>query len=72
MKKYVSNVKRVKKNFKTITKTRSIRKEVYKKYLSNKRYQAESADESGSLSYKSRERNKSEESLSGFKLIHFF
>ena len=38
----------------------------FSKYLFKKRYQAESTDESGSLSYKSKDKNKTEESLSGF------
>ena len=45
------------KNFKFINKIRSIRKEVYQNNYTEKRYHAESTDESGSLSYKSRDKN---------------
>ena len=57
------------KNFKTIAKVRSKRKEII---IIQKRYQEETTGESGSLSYKSRDRNKSGESLSGFKWIQNF
>ena len=49
-----------------------MRKEVYQNNYTKQRYQAESTDESGSLSYnKSRDENKSEESLRGFKIIQY-
>ena len=40
--------------------------------ITSKIYQAESTDESGGLSYKSRNKNISEESFSGFKKIQNF
>ena len=44
----------------------------FSKLLYQKRYQAESTDESGGLSYKSINKNITEESFSGFKLTQNF
>ena len=59
------NVKRVKRTSKLYLKLGSLRKVVYQN-----NYTKKSIDQNGSLSYKSRDKNKSEKSLGGFKLIH--
>ena len=72
MKKHVWNVKKCYKNFKIITKIRKHKKERYQNNHTTKRYPEEFTDESGNLNYKSRYKNKIEESLSRFKLIKRF
>ena len=66
MKKHVSNIEKCYKNFKTITKIKIIRKEIYQKHYTK------NTNESGSLSYKSKDKNKSKYSLGGLKLIKIF
>ena len=50
MKKHISNVKKWYKNFKTITKIKIYKKTSLPKKIYKKRYQAETTDESESLS----------------------
>ena len=53
-------------------KLKCVRPVVYQNSYTKKRCQAESTDESGGLSFKSRNKNIGEESFSGFKLIQNF
>ena len=64
MKKIVLNVNKFDKNFKTITKIEMRKTSSLSKQLYKKRCQAESTDESGGLSYKSRNKYISEENFS--------
>ena len=54
MKFFFINVKKYDKNFKAITKIEMRKAIILSKYLYQKKYQAEFTDESGGLSYKSR------------------